>query len=145
MVALADQATKWAIVALVMQPPHVIPLTGFFNVVLVENRGISFGLLGADTQWGAWLLAGGSGAIVGGLVLWLRRARSRLAEIGLALVIGGAVGNLIDRIRFGAVTDFLDFHAAGYHWPAFNLADSAIVVGVGLLMLDGLQSRPQTS
>jgi signal peptidase II len=77
---------------------------------------------------------------VAALVVWLRKAETRTLAVALGLVIGGAVGNVIDRLRFGAVFDFLDFHALGWHWPAFNLADSAISVGVGLLLIDTLSA-----
>ncbi len=76
-----------------------------------------------------------------GLVLWLRRTDQLLTGLGLGLVIGGAAGNVVDRIRFGAVVDFLDFHLAGYHWPAFNVADAAICVGAALMLADGLLVR----
>jgi signal peptidase II len=137
-VVVLDQLTKWWILAEVMDPPKTIAVTGFFNLVLVWNRGISFGLFDSDSAWGPILLTALALAIAAGLVVWLRRAESRLAAAAIGLVLGGAIGNVIDRVRFGAVVDFLDFHAAGYHWPAFNVADSAISVGVGLLLYDGL-------
>jgi signal peptidase II len=133
-----DQLTKWWILAEVMDPPKTIAVTGFFNLVLVWNRGVSFGLFGSESAWGPILLTVLALGIAAGLVVWLRRAESRLAAAAIGLVLGGAIGNVIDRVRFGAVVDFLDFHAAGYHWPAFNVADSAISVGVGLLLYDGL-------
>jgi signal peptidase II len=80
-------------------------------------------------------------AIVIGLLFWLRRATQPLVVGGIGLVIGGAIGNVIDRLRFGAVVDFLDFHVAGWHWPAFNVADAAICVGVGLILIDSLLGR----
>ena len=80
-------------------------------------------------------------AVVVCLVIWLRRTDQMLIGLGLGLVIGGATGNVIDRIRFGAVVDFLDFHLAGYHWPAFNVADAAICVGAVLMLADGLLTR----
>jgi signal peptidase II len=137
-VVVLDQISKWWILTEVMDPPKTIAVTGFFNLVLVWNRGISFGLFDSDSAWGPILLTALALAIAAGLVVWLRRAESRLAAAAIGLVLGGAIGNVIDRVRFGAVVDFLDFHAAGYHWPAFNVADSAISVGVGLLLYDGL-------
>jgi lipoprotein signal peptidase len=86
----------------------------------------------------AWVLALVAAAITAALVVWLRAAPNRLVAVALGAVIGGAVGNVIDRLRFGAVFDFLDVHAAGWHWPAFNVADAAIVAGAGLLLLDAL-------
>ena len=82
--------------------------------------------------------------IVAGLVYWLRRVTSPLLAVAIGLIIGGAVGNVVDRIRLGAVVDFLDFHIGSWHWPAFNLADSAICVGVAAMLLDGLLLHRET-
>jgi signal peptidase II len=135
-----DQITKWWIVGKVMDPPRAIEVAPFFNLVMVWNRGITFGLFG-DAHWGRWAFAALALAIVVVLITWLIRAGRRWVAAALGLIIGGAIGNVIDRVRWGAVADFLDFHVAGWHWPAFNVADSAIVVGVGLLLLDALFGR----
>ena len=135
---LFDQATKWWIMAVVMQPPRIIPVTPFFNLVMVWNRGISFGLFDGDSAVNVWLLPIVALAIVVVLVVWLRRVQGRWLAFAIGLVIGGALGNVVDRLRFGEVADFLDFHVAGYHWFAFNLADSGITVGVTMLVLDSL-------
>ncbi len=137
-VILLDQLSKWLILYVVMQPPRVIEVTGFFNLVLTFNTGVSFGLLDSDSAWQPWILSALALAIVAGLLVWLRRHRRLLAAWSVGLIVGGAIGNVIDRARLAAVVDFLDFHLAGWHWPAFNLADSGIVVGVGLLLIDGL-------
>jgi len=137
-VIVLDQLTKWYIVEVVMAPPRVIEVTPFFNLVLTWNRGVSFGMLGGDSGAGSWLLSIVAVAIVVGLVVWLRRAARPSLSLALGLVIGGALGNVIDRLRLGAVADFLDFHLGGYHWPAFNLADSAITVGVIALVVPSL-------
>ncbi|MGE5147213.1 MAG: signal peptidase II [Candidatus Eiseniibacteriota bacterium] len=137
-VILLDQLTKWYVVAVLMAPPRVIEVTGFFNLALVWNRGVSFGMLGGDGGAGWWLLSLVAVAIVGGLLFWLWRADRPILAVALGLVIGGAIGNVIDRLRLGAVADFLDFHLGGYHWPAFNLADSAITVGVVALVVPTL-------
>lgn len=137
-IVVLDQLVKWWVLAELMDPPAVINVTGFFNLVLVWNRGVSFGLFDSDSHWGPILLAGLALLIVVVLLVWLTRAGSRLSAVAIGMVLGGAVGNVIDRVRFGAVVDFLDFHALGYHWPAFNVADSAISIGVGLLLYDGL-------
>jgi signal peptidase II len=142
-VLAADVATKWWILAHVMNPPRIIEVTSFFNLVLVHNRGVSFGMLGSAPGWMPWALTAFALLIAAALGIWLRRADSKLLALALGGVIGGAVGNAIDRVRFGAVVDFLDFHAFGWHWPAFNVADSAVVVGVGLLILDSLKSGGQ--
>jgi len=138
LVLLADQVGKWAILLWVMDPPRIIEVTGFFNLVLVYNRGVSFGLLASDYTWKPYALAALSLAVVAGLLWWMRRQPGRLPRWGVGLVVGGALGNVIDRFLHPGVVDFLDLHYAGWHWPAFNLADAAIVTGVGLLLLDGL-------
>ena len=139
LVVALDQASKAWMMAL-LDPPRMVPLTGFFDLIPVWNRGVSFGILASHGGSTAWLLSGLAVAVAIGLIIWLGRAERQLLALGLGFVIGGALGNVIDRSRFGAVFDFLDFHAAGWHFPAFNLADSAITLGVGLLLLDGLVS-----
>ncbi len=136
-VAAADQATKaWAL-DLLFFPPRAIEVAPFLNLVAVWNRGVSFGLLASGSAAAPYLLAGFSAAVCAGLAVWLSRTRRRAAVLALGLVIGGAAGNIVDRLRFGAVADFVDLHAGGYHWPAFNLADACITLGIGLLLLDG--------
>ncbi|MCD1643315.1 signal peptidase II [Aurantimonas coralicida] len=135
---LIDQVSKWWIINSVMQPPRVIPVTEFFNLVLWHNTGVSFGLFG-DTS--PWMLMIFTLAMVIGLIIWLMRAANRLTAIALGLIIGGALANILDRLRHGAVTDFLDFYVAAYHWPAFNLADVGIVSGVSLLLLESVWPR----
>lgn len=136
LVAILDQASKWWIVTSVMAPPREIGVTSFFNLVMVWNRGVTFGLFGDAPDAARWVLTALSLIIVLVLAVWLFRARAAWVGGALGAVIGGAIGNVIDRFHYGAVADFLDFHVAGWHWPAFNIADSAIVVGVALLLLD---------
>ena len=138
-----DQLSKWWILSVVMQPPQRIPVTGFFDLVLVMNRGVSFGMLGGAPDWVAAGLIVFALLLAAALSIWMWRAETMLLALSLGLVVGGAIGNVIDRFRFGAVVDFLDFYAGGYHWPAFNVADSAITVGVILLILDSLKSGPE--
>jgi signal peptidase II len=145
LVIVLDQLSKWWVLDAMAGPPRVVAVAPFLNLVLVMNRGVSFGMFSAAPDWLPCLLAGFAVLISAALAFWMRRVRERLLAAGLALVIGGALGNVIDRFRFGAVVDFLDFHAAGYHWPAFNVADSAITVGVGLLLLDALKSPSRTT
>src|SRR5262245_7591120 len=136
-IVAADQLTKWAVLANFALGERV-ELTGFFNLVLVYNKGAAFSMFADADGWQTPLLAAFAIAaicIVGYLIA--RHAQKGLFCAGLALILGGAVGNLIDRLRFGQVVDFLDFHAMGWHWPAFNVADSAICVGAALLILDG--------
>ncbi len=144
-VALADQATKWWILEVVMQPPRIIEVTPFFNLLVGWNRGISFGMFNWDTAFNTWVLPLLVLVIVAVLAVWLSRAERLWLGFAIGLVIGGAVGNIIDRVFRAqhAVADFLDFHVAGYHWPAFNLADSGITVGAVLLVLDSLFVRPE--
>jgi signal peptidase II len=137
---LADRLSKVWLMDLLAAHPGGIRLTPFFNLVMVWNPGVSFGLFGSESAWGPWLLTGVAAVIVVGLLVWLRRAEGRWLPMALGLVIGGAVGNIVDRVMWGKVADFLDFHAAGYHWPAFNVADSAIVVGVAILIGESLWS-----
>ncbi|HEY0834216.1 MAG TPA: signal peptidase II [Azospirillum sp.] len=139
--AVADQATKWVILEHVMDPPRLVEVTPFLNLTLGFNRGVSFGFLGGGAA-GPWLLSGLALAIVFALALWARRTDSRSEAAALGTVIGGAIGNVADRIRQGAVTDFLDLHAFGWHWPTFNVADIGITGGVGLLLVHGwMQGR----
>jgi signal peptidase II len=135
LIVVLDQLTKWAILTWL---ERAIALTPFFNLVVVWNRGVSFGMFDSASRLGPWVLSGLALAVVVLLLGWLRRVDHPLTAAGLGLIIGGAIGNVIDRVRFGAVIDFLDFHALGWHWPAFNIADSAICVGALLLLVDGL-------
>ena len=138
-VVLADQLTKWLVLSHFAPGEHV-ELTGFFNMILVFNKGAAFSFLAAAPGWQTPLLA--VFAVVAALVvavLLVRSPERRVLCAGLALILGGALGNLVDRLRFGQVVDFLDFHAAGWHWPAFNVADSAITIGAALLILDGFR------
>lgn len=140
-VFLLDQATKaWALSALT--PGRPIELLPVFDLALGFNRGVVFGLFSSDHPAGPWLLSGATGLITAGLVVWMLVERAPRVRAGLALVVGGALSNLVDRAADGAVTDFLDAHAGGLHWPAFNLADAAIVCGVGLLLWASLRPAP---
>ena len=163
-VIILDQLTKWMALEMILRPaiegthitgmgffdwvlapPERLPFTAvevssFFNWVMVWNKGVSFGMMQGDTPI---FLIIATLAISSVFALWLARVRHWLPMLSLALVIGGALGNVIDRVRFGAVADFLDFHAQGYHFPAFNLADSCISVGIALLVLDGLFIEPR--
>lgn len=138
LVLLLDQLSKWAILALVVPPPGGILVTGFFNIVLTYNTGVSFGLFQGEADWQPYFLIAVNLAVSAGLLIWLRKQHGRLLAWAVGLVVGGAVGNAIDRFHQPGVVDFLDFHLAGWHWPAFNLADSAIVCGVLLIVADGL-------
>ncbi len=136
-----DQLSKAWIVDIVMQPPRTISLTPFFNLVLGHNRGVSIGLFGTNESYAPYILSGIAAVISIALVIWLWRAERQLVAIALGMILGGAVGNVIDRLSIGAVVDFLDFHAAGYHWPAFNIADIGITCGAALLIIDSFFDR----
>ena len=139
---LLDQVSKYCIVNHVMTPPRIIEVTPFFNLVMVWNTGASFGLLSSQSPWTQVLLGGLAIVIAIVLGVWLTKSSNQWLASALGLVIGGALGNAIDRAVYRAVADFLDFHLAGYHWPSFNFADTAITVGVIMLLLDGLITNP---
>jgi len=138
MVLVLDQLTKWLALDVLDLGARPIVVTSFFNLVLVWNRGVSFGMLDGIGAITPWLLSGLALGVVIGLLFWLKQSAHPLIATGLGLVIGGAFGNVVDRVRYGAVVDFLDFHLAGYHWPAFNIADAGICIGAGLILVDGL-------
>ena len=137
-VLVIDQASKWWVVERLMQPPAILPVTPFFNLVMGWNRGISFGLFDGASSWNAEILSMIALAIVVLLLVWLGRVEKPLEAWAIGLIVGGALGNVVDRVRYGAVADFLDFHVAGYHWPAFNAADAGITVGAAFLVADSL-------
>jgi len=146
-IVVADQLVKWSVLA-AFAPGERSELTGFFNLVLVFNKGAAFSFLSQAAGWQTPLLAGFAVmASVLVAVLIVKNPERRLMCAGLAAILGGALGNLVDRLRFGQVVDFLDFHAFGWHWPAFNVADSAITVGAVLLIVEGFmhEARARTS
>jgi signal peptidase II len=132
---LADQAHKaWMLYVYDIGAKGSVTLNRFFDLVLVWNQGVSYGLLTQKSELGRWGLILFACAAALGLVFWLARATSPLAAAGIGLIIGGAIGNAVDRILYGAVADFFSFHALGFEWYVFNVADTAIVAGVlGLL------------
>jgi signal peptidase II len=140
-VLLFDQATKWAILGAAtppLQPQHLARVTGFFNLVLTYNTGVSFGMFQGEAAWQRYFLIAVNLGVSLALLIWLRKQVVGLMPYAIGLVVGGAIGNAIDRLHQPGVVDFLDFHLAGWHWPSFNVADSAIVCGVALLIADGL-------
>jgi len=134
LVLVLDQISKtWVLANFRLMDRQIV--TSFFNLVLVFNPGASFGFLAGAGGWQKWFFV----VLALGVSTWLlsmlrQHARERLLPAALSLILGGALGNVSDRLRFDAVVDFLDFHWAGYHWPAFNVADSAITVGVALML-----------
>ena len=142
LVLAADQASKWWVLEVLDLPDlRQVAVLPVFSLTMVWNRGVTFGLLNGFGAWGAWLLAGAALAVVAVLAVWLRRAESRLVAAALGAIAGGAVGNVIDRLRFGAVVDFLHAHVGSWSWYVFNVADAAIVCGVAVLVLDGLRPK----
>ncbi|MBS0517214.1 MAG: signal peptidase II [Proteobacteria bacterium] len=138
LVVVADQVSKELLLRYLLKVGAILPvIDGFFQLVVVWNPGVSFGLMGGSAL-PPWILSGVAIVVCIGLFAWLRRTDRLLTGWGIGLVIGGAIGNVIDRARWGAVFDFADFHVHDWHWPAFNVADSAIVVGVGLMLIDSL-------
>jgi signal peptidase II len=139
-----DQITK-AMAQTRLASGEIVELLPVLNLRLGFNRGISFGLAPAEGIAGLWGLIVLTAAIVISLAVWAVRTGDGRERLPLSLILGGAIGNLIDRVRDGMVTDFIDLHAAGYHWPTFNIADIAITAGAGLFVLSsvGLGSRGQ--
>ncbi len=161
----ADQISKWAVTERLLRPltdgitapldfigwyktppaplgfakMEVLP---FFNIAMVWNKGISFGMFNQDASYAAIILVGISVLISLIFLIMLLRSPVSLQSLGIAMIIGGAMGNVIDRLRFGAVIDFLDFHIGDWHWPSFNVADSCICVGVGVLIVMSLLFPP---
>jgi signal peptidase II len=139
---LVDQFSKELLLRYLLKVGAILPVfDDLFRLVIVWNPGVSFGFLGGDRALPPWILSVVAIVVCIGLLLWLRRIDRPLVGWGIGLVMGGAIGNVIDRARWGAVFDFADFHVGQWHWPAFNVADSAIVVGVGLMLMDSLISE----
>ena len=140
-VLVLDIATKrW--VESVLFHGQQIPLTGFFNLVLTYNAGAAFSFLSDASGWQRWFfsaIAAGASALI--IYLLRKHAAEKMFCIALSLILGGALGNLWDRITLGHVVDFLDFHISNYHWPAFNVADSGIFLGAMLLILDSFRRK----
>jgi len=134
----ADQLHKYYMLEVVEIQKQAIYVTSFFNLVMVWNQGISFGMFN-DNPYSQYIFPILSLVIITILLIWLKRTNVFWHNIGISFIIGGAIGNnLVDRIRFGAVADFFDFHIMGYHWPAFNIADMAIFLGALILCLDSI-------
>ena len=135
-VVLLDQLSKVTLSQL-LHYGQAKEVTGFFNLVMVYNKGAAFSFLADQEGWQRWFFAGVS-ATASLLILWMlkRNPTQKMFCWSMALILGGAVGNLVDRVAYGHVIDFLDVHVAGWHWPAFNVADSAITLGAVLFVLD---------
>lgn len=144
LVLVADQISKYYILNEVLEDRAMIIYTSWFNLVKAWNTGVSFSMFNDMGAWGAFLLSVLALSIIGFLVMWLKKEPSRLVQAALGFIIGGAIGNLIDRIRLGAVFDFLDFHIADAHWPAFNVADSFICIGAIIIIVYSLFNKEKS-
>ena len=145
-VILLDLWTKWLVVKRIDLHEAVAVIPNFFQIVHVRNTGAAFGIgANASSKVVPLLLNFGAIAVFCVVVVYAFRSAitDRLLQTGLHLILGGAIGNLLDRFRFGYVVDFLDVYVQGHHWPAFNVADSAICIGIGLLFLD-MRKKPET-
>lgn len=140
MVVVIDQGSKaWALRVL---PDASVVVTPFLNLVLVFNSGAAFSFLASGGGWQRWFFTVLAALVSAWIVYTIRRQpEANRMNLALSLILGGAVGNVIDRLRLGAVVDFIDVHAAGWHWPAFNVADSAITLGAALLIWDQFRAR----
>ena len=139
LVIILDQASKWVMMSWLSlyETVAVIP---FFNLTMAHNTGAAFSFLAQAGGWQRWFFVGLSVLISIGLLIWLTKlAKTNMEAISVSLILGGAIGNVIDRIYFGYVIDFLDVYYGTHHWPAFNIADSAIVIGAGILILDSFR------
>ncbi|MGL6209535.1 MAG: signal peptidase II [Paracoccaceae bacterium] len=137
---LADQFTKAAVLS-ALSPGNPVAVLPGVNLTLGFNTGASFGLLGGVMAGKPFLMVAMTGAVTLAFAVLAFRARHRLERLGLAMIIGGALGNIIDRLRQGKVTDFLDLYWRDWHWPAFNVADIAITLGAACILLSALPSR----
>jgi lipoprotein signal peptidase len=144
-VLLADQASKWWVLDVLRLPElGSVALLPVLNLTMVWNPGVTFGLLNSLGDWSAPALGVGALLVVTALAIWLTRAERPLVAAAIGAIAGGAVGNVIDRLRFGAVVDFIHAHAFGWSWYVFNIADAAIVCGVAALLVDGTRAgRPR--
>lgn len=143
-ILVADQLSKWAMISLLsLQQIGQIYILPIFNFTWTENRGISLGLAQAESELGRWLLVAMTATIAAGIAWWITREPRRGDQIALGMVLGGAIGNILDRVRYGYVVDFLDLHFGAWRpFYIFNVSDAAISIGVVILLLRALLARP---
>ena len=137
-IIILDQISKYYVMENILNEYGAISFTSFFNLVRAWNTGVSFSMFNNGGMFGTAVLTLISLTIVGFLIYWLHKEQIKIIQISLGFIIGGAIGNVIDRIGRGAVFDFLDFHIGEHHWPAFNIADSFICIGAGIIIIHGL-------
>ena len=140
--AVLDQLSKAIVLAYLPENSYVEIIPGFFDLVHFKNPGAAFGILRDTGQWKTAFLSLVSIAAIAIIGVLLKDAKDTITRVSLSLIAGGAAGNLVDRLRFGTVVDFLDFHLKGLHWPAFNVADSCITIGVVLAIINALRTKP---
>ncbi len=138
LVVVADQVSKFMVFDYLNHTANVVEFSSWFNLVMAWNTGVSFSMLHNMGDKGVYVLSLFALTVVGFLIYWLKKEKIKLMQIALGFVIGGAIGNVIDRLRLGAVFDFLDVHVGAHHWPAFNVADSFICIGATLIICHGL-------
>lgn len=138
-----EQVTKWLVVGVLeLQTVRQIYVLPFFNLTWTENRGISLGLLEAQSDFGRWMLVAMTAAIASGVAFWIAREKNRIDQAALGMILGGALGNIVDRVRFGYVVDFADLHFGAFRpFLVFNVADGAITIGVVILLLRAFLMR----
>jgi len=144
LVIVLDQLTKW-LMSSWLDLYETVAVAPFFNLTLAHNYGAAFSFLASAGGWQRWFFTLLAAVVSLVLIIWMKRlkANARLEAISLALILGGALGNVIDRVIHGYVIDFLDVYVGTYHWPAFNIADSAICVGAVLLIFDSFRSKTE--
>lgn len=138
----ADQGSKyWILNVLDLPDLRQVVLLPVLNLTFVRNQGVTFGLLNGLGSWSHFALAGVALVVVGALCLWMRRADNAMAAVAIGAIAGGAIGNVIDRLRYGAVVDFIHAHIGDWSWYVFNVADAAIVCGVAVLLVESQMKR----
>ncbi len=142
---ISDQLSKFYIFKFVVEQGSPYKVCDYFNIVSAFNKGVSFSMFDNGGMWSRVILILFALGVVAFLILWMKDETSRFVRLALGLIIGGALGNVTDRLRMGAVYDFLDFHYEAYHWPAFNLADSFICIGAVLIILHAIFYRKKLS
>lgn len=140
-VIVADQLSKYYILNVFLGLNSYVSFGDYFNIVRAWNTGVSFSMFNNYGSMGAWMLSAVAIVIVLMLFHWLKSEENRITQIALGLIMGGALGNVIDRVRFGAVFDFLDVHVGDAHWPAFNVADSCICVGAAVILCQAVIAK----
>jgi len=146
LVIVLDQASKWLMVSW-LSLYETVAVFPYFNLTMAHNKGAAFSFLADAGGWQRGFFIGLTTVISIALLIWLKKlsTQAKLEAIAISMILGGAIGNVIDRIYYGYVIDFLDVYAGSYHWPAFNIADSAIVVGAALLIIDSFRAEPKSN